>query len=170
MFRHKNFLYSEVCPLHSPLCVVQQKTYRGCPLQHDIGWEQILRALAVTSSCVRRMQDKGCQGSIRCRKDGKRQRDVWCVCARGKGEARPFQKLAGSFISPFIFFYGSAEVVNYLMSYEWHQYWNAMQLAGSEMEASTTWSFSSQPELFFDIRNKNCVSKEKENQIRIHIN
>lgn len=45
-----------------------------------------------------------------------------------------------------------------------------MQLASSEMEASTTRSFSSQSTLFFDVRSKNYASEEEQNQIRNHIN
>ena len=103
MFRLKYCPYPEVSPLHSPLSVVQQKTHRGCPLQHDIGWEQMRRARAVISSCVRRKQDKGWQDTRQRREDGNRQWDV-CMCVHGKGESRPFQKLAGSFTSPFHFY------------------------------------------------------------------
>lgn len=62
----------------------------------------MLRAHAVISSCVRRMQDKGCRSTIQALMHWKEAAAMYAhVC--GKGDSRAFQKLAGSFRSPFNF-------------------------------------------------------------------
>lgn len=131
MLRHKHCPCSEISPLHSPLSVVQQKTYEGCPLQHYIGWEQMLRARAVISSCVKRMRDKGWQDRLWHREDGERLREVHARAWWRR--VQPFSEASRVFHFTCSFFYGSTGEVNFLMSCEWHQDWNVVQLASSEM-------------------------------------
>lgn len=88
-----------------------------CPLQHCRGWEQILRAHAVVSSCVRRLHDKGWQEGNTGSDAGEMERGSRMyahVCS--KGDSRLFQKLAGSFRTPFnfVWFQWGSDLLNFM--------------------------------------------------------
>lgn len=155
IFRHKYCPYSEISPLHPPLSVAQQKTCAGCPLQHCIAWEQTLRAPAAISCCVERLRDKG---SLWCRGDGKRLQGGthMYVVERSPAFFRSYQGLSLHLLA----FLGFCWEGNFLMSCEWHQDWNRMHLASTEMGGQHNMILFFPACTFLWQKEQNCFKRE----------
>lgn len=130
MLRHKHCPCSEFSPLHSRLCCTAEDIWR-LPFAALHRMRTMLRVCAVISSCVKRMRDKGWQDRLWRREDGKRLQEVHARAWWRR--VQPFSEASRVFHFTCSFFYGSTGEVNFLMSCEWHQDWNMVQLASSEM-------------------------------------